>query len=124
MGASDLHLDDFLLSGKFDLIAYADPDFNLEDSEDLDLGEPVEEKEAGEKRDGVGSSKKTDSQTQLLGQVKQEVKDDDKIEPGLPGVEASGSSQLDSCALLAKVGSSLLSKLFMVINNKINSSVV
>ncbi|XP_055363689.1 LOW QUALITY PROTEIN: histone-lysine N-methyltransferase 2C-like [Betta splendens] len=58
LGASDLHLDDFLLSGKFDLIAYADPELNLEDSEDLDLGDSVEEKAGGEKQDGA---KKTDS---------------------------------------------------------------
>lgn len=135
LGASDLHLDDFLLSGKFDLIAYADPELNLEDSEDLDLGEPVEEKEGGEKKDVAGGSKKTDNQSHLLGQVKQEVKDGHKTEardglavaqqpatsapglviasrppgpPGAPGVEAAGSSQPSSSALLTKVGKSLI----------------
>jgi len=59
LGPHDLHLDDFLLSGKFDLIAYADPELNLEDkkdmfNEELDLGEPL------------GG---------LMGQVKQEVQE-------------------------------------------------
>ncbi|XP_049604836.1 histone-lysine N-methyltransferase 2C isoform X8 [Syngnathus scovelli] len=48
LGPNDLHLDDFLLSGKFDLIAYADPELNLEDkkdmfNEELDLGDSVGE---------------------------------------------------------------------------------
>lgn len=85
LGPNDLHLDDFLLSGKFDLIAYADPELNLEDkkdmfNEELDLGEPVEEKEAGERRDGgsnggegVGRSRKPDSHTNPQGQVKGEI---------------------------------------------------
>uniref|UniRef100_A0A671RS73 [histone H3]-lysine(4) N-methyltransferase n=1 Tax=Sinocyclocheilus anshuiensis TaxID=1608454 RepID=A0A671RS73_9TELE len=38
---NDLHLDDFLTSGKFDIIAYADADLDL--SEDLDLGDPIED---------------------------------------------------------------------------------
>lgn len=74
LGANDLHLDDFLLSGKFDLIAYADPELNLEDkkdmfNEELDLGEPVEEKEGG-----ASGGKKMDDQ------VKQEVLVDNKTE--------------------------------------------
>uniref|UniRef100_A0A8C2FJX8 Histone-lysine N-methyltransferase 2C n=1 Tax=Cyprinus carpio TaxID=7962 RepID=A0A8C2FJX8_CYPCA len=32
---NDLHLDDLLESGKFDLIAYADPELNLEDKKDM-----------------------------------------------------------------------------------------
>lgn len=56
LGPNDLHLDDFLLSGKFDLIAYADPELNLEEkkdmfNEELDLGEvAAEEKEGGAKK--------------------------------------------------------------------------
>uniref|UniRef100_H3D7P3 Lysine methyltransferase 2C n=1 Tax=Tetraodon nigroviridis TaxID=99883 RepID=H3D7P3_TETNG len=56
LGPNDLHLDDFLLSGKFDLIAYADPELNLEEkkdmfNEELDLGEvSAEEKEGGAKK--------------------------------------------------------------------------
>lgn len=94
LGPNDLHLDDFLLSGKFDLIAYADPELNLEDkkdmfNEELDLGEPVEEKEGGAK------------------QVKQEVLDRPETRDGLsvaqqpaavgsrplrpPGAEAAGT---------------------------------
>lgn len=123
-GPNDLHLDDFLLSGKFDLIAYADPELNLEDkkdmfNEELDLGEPVEEKEAG-----ASGTRRTDSQ------VKQEVQDGAKTEardgpsvtqqpapqPGVitssrpsrpPGAEAVGSSQPGSSAVLTKVGPSL-----------------
>ncbi|KAM6971552.1 LOW QUALITY PROTEIN: histone-lysine N-methyltransferase 2C-like [Tautogolabrus adspersus] len=76
LGPNDLHLDDFLLSGKFDLIAYADPELNLEDkkdmfNEELDLGEPVEEREG---------ARKTDSHAHLMSQVKQEVKDGIKTE--------------------------------------------
>ncbi|XP_041823896.1 histone-lysine N-methyltransferase 2C-like isoform X4 [Melanotaenia boesemani] len=101
LGPNDLHLDDFLPSGKFDLIAYADPEFNLEDkkdmfNEELDLGEPVEEKEGAERR-------KSDSH--LLEQVKQEVKDAVKMDGGpsvsqhpaalgAPGAEAAASSAL------------------------------
>ncbi|TDG97613.1 hypothetical protein EPR50_G00228120 [Perca flavescens] len=49
LGPNDLHLDDFLLSGKFDLIAYADPELNLEDkkdmfNEELELGETAEDR--------------------------------------------------------------------------------
>ncbi|XP_052398391.1 histone-lysine N-methyltransferase 2C isoform X6 [Carassius gibelio] len=46
---NDLHLDDFLKSGKiFDLIAYADPELNLEDkkdmfNEELDLSDHIED---------------------------------------------------------------------------------
>lgn len=85
LGPNDLHLDDFLLSGKFDLIAYADPELNLEDkkdmfNEELDLSEHMEEKEGGERKDGAGASRKTDSNSHLVGQVKQEAKDNNKME--------------------------------------------
>ncbi|KAF4087760.1 hypothetical protein AMELA_G00074310 [Ameiurus melas] len=45
---NDLHLDDFIESGKFDLLAYADPELNLEDkkdmfNEELDLSDPIED---------------------------------------------------------------------------------
>ncbi|XP_036437673.1 histone-lysine N-methyltransferase 2C isoform X1 [Colossoma macropomum] len=45
---NDLHLDDFIESGKFDLIAYTDPELNLEDkkdmfNEELDLSDPIED---------------------------------------------------------------------------------
>lgn len=56
LGPNDLHLDDILLSGKFDLIAYADPELNLEEkkdmfNEELDLGEvAAEEKEVGARK--------------------------------------------------------------------------
>nr|XP_005162602.1 histone-lysine N-methyltransferase 2C isoform X1 [Danio rerio] len=45
---NDLHLDDLLESGKFDLIAYADPEMNLEDkkdmfNEELDLSDHIDD---------------------------------------------------------------------------------
>ncbi|XP_040921273.1 histone-lysine N-methyltransferase 2C isoform X2 [Toxotes jaculatrix] len=125
LGPNDLHLDDFLLSGKFDLIAYADPELNLEDkkdmfNEELDL-EPVEEKEGGERRDGAGGSRKTDSHILQVGQVKQEVKTEVRDSPsaaqhltaqpatsrppgppGASGTKAAGSSQPGSSVLLTK----------------------
>lgn len=102
LGPNDLHLDDFLLSGKFDLIAYADPELNLEDkkdmfNEELDLGDPTEEKES--------RTRKADSQ------VKQEARDSPSaVQQGgvtgnrPPGAEAAGSGQPCSSAVFIKVG--------------------
>ena len=87
LGPNDLHLDDFLLSGKFDLIAYADPELNLEDkkdmfNEDLDLSDPAEEthsralkgkNEEVAEDDGAGVSRQPEVQGYSPGQVKQEV---------------------------------------------------
>ncbi|XP_061122354.1 histone-lysine N-methyltransferase 2C-like isoform X2 [Syngnathus typhle] len=62
LGPNDLHLDDFLLLGKFDLIAYADPELNLEDkkdmfNEELDLGESVgEPKKVAPRKDSLVDS--------------------------------------------------------------------
>uniref|UniRef100_A0A087X9K9 Histone-lysine N-methyltransferase 2C n=1 Tax=Poecilia formosa TaxID=48698 RepID=A0A087X9K9_POEFO len=79
LGSNDLHLDDFLLTGKFDLIAYADPELNLEDkkdmfNEELDLGEPVED------REGSRPARKMESPAHFLGQAKQELKGSQKTE--------------------------------------------
>nr|XP_029516882.1 histone-lysine N-methyltransferase 2C-like isoform X7 [Oncorhynchus nerka] len=89
LGSNDLHLDDFLMSGKFDLIAYTDPELNLEDkkdmfSEDLDLGDPMEEHQQGEtsdlqkalseKRNDSGDCEATSSQS-----VGKSVKSDGQI---------------------------------------------
>ncbi|XP_035272042.1 histone-lysine N-methyltransferase 2C isoform X3 [Anguilla anguilla] len=46
--ANDLHLDDLLTSGNFDILAYTDPELDLGDkkdmfNEELDLNDPVEE---------------------------------------------------------------------------------
>ncbi|KAL4630959.1 histone-lysine N-methyltransferase 2C [Arapaima gigas] len=46
--SSDLHLDDFLRSGKFDIIAYTDPDLDMGDkkdmfNEELDLSDPIDD---------------------------------------------------------------------------------
>ncbi|XP_024136054.1 histone-lysine N-methyltransferase 2C isoform X3 [Oryzias melastigma] len=78
LGPNDLHLDDFLLSGKFDLIAYAMDMVN----EELDLGEQVEEKEGRERRDGSGTSKRTEGHAHLPEQVKQEGEGPMKTEGG------------------------------------------
>ncbi|KAM4718655.1 histone-lysine N-methyltransferase 2C-like isoform 3-T3 [Anableps anableps] len=79
LGPNDLHLDDFLLTGKFDLIAYADPELNLEDkkdmfNEELDLGESAED------REGSRTARKTEGSTHFLVQAKQEVKDAEKTD--------------------------------------------
>lgn len=94
----DLHLDDFLLSGKFDLIAYADPELNLEDkkdmfNEELDLGEPLEDREGG------GACRKTDGHAPPM---KQEVK------------AAAASSAPPPEVLLSQVGPFLVSLNLMV----------
>lgn len=70
LGPNDLHLDDFLLSGKFDLIAYADPELDLDDKKDmfadeLDLGESVGDPKKG-------APQKMDDRTDSMGQVKEE----------------------------------------------------
>ncbi|RXN27847.1 histone-lysine N-methyltransferase 2C-like protein [Labeo rohita] len=56
---NDLHLDDFLTSGKFDIIAYADADLDL--SEDLDLNDPIEDHTETSDFQKTKSEKKTDS---------------------------------------------------------------
>lgn len=56
---NDLHLDDFLTSGKFDLIAYADADLDL--SEDLDLSDPIEDHTETSEFQKTKAEKKTDS---------------------------------------------------------------
>lgn len=98
LGPNDLHLDDFLLSGKFDLIAYADPELDLEDkkdmfNEELDLGEAQSE-------DGEGAAARARKLSE--GQVKQELADDlcggHGRPPKGPGGEAAG--------LIGKVGTS------------------
>ncbi|XP_071184544.1 histone-lysine N-methyltransferase 2C-like isoform X6 [Salvelinus alpinus] len=91
LGPNDLHLDDFLMSGKFDLIAYTDPELNLDDkkdmfSEDLDLGDPMEEHQQGEtsdlqkalseKRNASGDCAATSSQSvgkSVHGQIRREA---------------------------------------------------
>ncbi|XP_016320042.1 histone-lysine N-methyltransferase 2C [Sinocyclocheilus anshuiensis] len=56
---NDLHLDDFLTSGKFDIIAYADADLDL--SEDLDLSDPIEDHTETSDFQKTKAEKKTDS---------------------------------------------------------------
>ncbi|XP_030629549.1 histone-lysine N-methyltransferase 2C [Chanos chanos] len=88
---NDLHLVDFLTSGKFDIIAYTDPELDL--SEDLDLSDPMDDhtdtsdllKAESEKKNassgGACSSthslseggKAAEAPEQSEGQIKQEV---------------------------------------------------
>uniref|UniRef100_A0A8C2KDP1 [histone H3]-lysine(4) N-methyltransferase n=1 Tax=Cyprinus carpio TaxID=7962 RepID=A0A8C2KDP1_CYPCA len=56
---NDLHLDDFLTSGKFDIIAYAVADLDL--SEDLDLSDPIEDHTETSDFQKTKAEKKTDS---------------------------------------------------------------
>ncbi|XP_077069572.1 histone-lysine N-methyltransferase 2C isoform X1 [Siphateles boraxobius] len=56
---NDLHLDDFLTSGKFDIIAYADADLDL--SEDLDLSDPMEDHPETSDVQKTKAEKKTES---------------------------------------------------------------
>jgi len=61
---NDLHLDDFLTSGKFDIIAYADADLDL--SEDLDLNDPMEDHPETSDVQKTQAEKKTESFLQRL----------------------------------------------------------
>lgn len=104
LGPNDLHLDDFLLSEKFDLIAYADPELNLEDkkdmfSEELDLGEAVEEKELGARK--TGSQVKQEMRESTI--AAQPASVNSSRAPRPPGDEAVSSSQPCSSTLLTKV---------------------
>ncbi|XP_034021214.1 LOW QUALITY PROTEIN: uncharacterized protein LOC117505783 [Thalassophryne amazonica] len=108
LGSNDLHLDDFLLSGKFDLIAYADPELNLEDkkglfSEDLDLGESVDEKEGG------GGTQQVGSHTHPPGCVTQVVKTETRVQHSYSGV-LSTSKPLGLLGSALSSSSSLLDK--------------
>uniref|UniRef100_A0A8C1N5S8 [histone H3]-lysine(4) N-methyltransferase n=1 Tax=Cyprinus carpio TaxID=7962 RepID=A0A8C1N5S8_CYPCA len=55
---NDLHLDDFLTSGKFDIIAYADADLDL--NEDLDLSDQIEDHTETSDFQKTKAEKKTD----------------------------------------------------------------
>lgn len=104
LGPNDLHLDDFLLSGKFDLIAYADPELNLEDkkdmfSDELDLGEAAEEKERGARK--TGSQVKQEMRESTIAVQPASVNSSRAPKPS--GGEAVSSSQPCSSTLLSKV---------------------
>ncbi|XP_041698132.1 histone-lysine N-methyltransferase 2C isoform X5 [Coregonus clupeaformis] len=108
---NDLHLDDFLTSGKFDIIAYTDPD--LDDvkkdmfNEELDLSDPMEDhsdtsdfqKALSEKRSsscggaassfsnltsGMGKSEGTAEKSSSSADVKQEVSCSQSAASSLP----------------------------------------
>ncbi|XP_048118756.1 histone-lysine N-methyltransferase 2C isoform X1 [Alosa alosa] len=88
---NDLHLDDFLTSGKFDIIAYTETDLDLDVkkdmfNEDLDLSDPIEDhnetsdpqKALSEKRNTGSGSASTKGQSDNIpeaptGNIKQEA---------------------------------------------------
>ncbi|KAK2859757.1 hypothetical protein Q5P01_004377 [Channa striata] len=89
LGANDLHLDDFLLSGKFDLIAYADPELNLEGQVKQEVKDGVKT----EARDGLAVAQPAAPQHEFVNAIRP---------PGGPGVEAADSNLPDSSVLLNK----------------------
>ncbi|XP_056155239.1 histone-lysine N-methyltransferase 2C [Lampris incognitus] len=125
LGPNDLHLDDFLLSGKFDLIAYADPELNLEDkkdmfNEELELGEEKEEREEGgephkgvtERREGftVGMSRTPSQVKQELNEenIKSEAKDFTPLPPQPSALAGLVTSSRASAPLGANERASVL----------------
>ncbi|KAK1794974.1 hypothetical protein P4O66_009907 [Electrophorus voltai] len=88
---NDLHLDDFIESGKFDLIAYTDPELNLEDkkdmfNEELDLSDPIEDdhgetsdlqKGLSGKKSGTCGSTSTQTMNKLDGQPSGHIKQEE-----------------------------------------------
>ncbi|KAL2097737.1 hypothetical protein ACEWY4_006944 [Coilia grayii] len=63
---NDLHLDDFLTSGKFDIIAYTDPDLDLDVkkdmfNEDLDLSDPIEDHSEADSQKTLSDKRNTSS---------------------------------------------------------------
>ncbi|XP_055086131.1 histone-lysine N-methyltransferase 2C-like isoform X4 [Periophthalmus magnuspinnatus] len=98
LAANDLHLDDFLLSGKFDLIAYADPELNL-DNADLDL-DPMDQ-------DRDRKSGEHSGQSAASNQIKQEVKPEGREAGSVPQNQASHSGHIAPVRLPAPGASSL-----------------
>lgn len=98
LGPNDLHLDDFLLSGKFDLIAYADPELDLEDKKDMFN----EELDLGEAQSDEGETTTAKARKSTDGQVKQELADD------LCGGQSRPTKDpaADVASLIGKVGTS------------------
>lgn len=90
---NDLHLDDFLTSGKFDIIAYTDPD--LDDikkdmfNEELDLSDPIDDHAdaADVKNQSAGAEASTSDS--LL--VQPEVQPSAQVKLEAPGPQDSGS---------------------------------
>lgn len=94
---NDLHLDDFLTSGKFDIIAYTDPDsddikkdmFN----EELDLGDPIDDAaESTNKNESTEATKSTATVAKSDAASKQST---DEPKPEVSGNHDSDSSSPD-----------------------------
>uniref|UniRef100_A0A8C2KEM0 [histone H3]-lysine(4) N-methyltransferase n=1 Tax=Cyprinus carpio TaxID=7962 RepID=A0A8C2KEM0_CYPCA len=91
---NDLHLDDFLTSGKFDIIAYADADLDL--NEDLDLSDQIEDhtetsdfqKTKAEKKtdifDGSSSSSSSSSISTAKEAIEKTAQSQGHISPDIP----------------------------------------
>ncbi|XP_038159716.1 histone-lysine N-methyltransferase 2C isoform X13 [Cyprinodon tularosa] len=99
---NDLHLDDFLTSGKFDIIAYTDPD--LDDikkdlfNEELDLSDPMEDnpeaadipKSASPETEPSSSAASALSKSESTGEHSTS-----ELKPEVPGSHSSDSLALD-----------------------------
>ncbi|XP_069047073.1 histone-lysine N-methyltransferase 2C isoform X5 [Lepisosteus oculatus] len=86
---NDLHLDDFLRSGKFDIIAYTDPELDLGDkkdmfNEELDLSDPIDDQaetaEEHKASGGVAENKNAASVSAVPCQTKTETVVEGKTE--------------------------------------------
>ncbi|XP_076827373.1 LOW QUALITY PROTEIN: histone-lysine N-methyltransferase 2C [Brachyhypopomus gauderio] len=110
---NDLHLDDFIESGKFDLIAYTDPELNLEDkkdmfNEELDLSDPIEDdhgettdiqKALSEKKRGTCGSTSAPSMSKLDGQPPCLIKQEEGLS------KESSNNLLTECSIKTEVKS-------------------
>lgn len=107
---NDLHLDDFLTSGKFDIIAYTDPD--LDDikkdmfNEELDLSDPIDDNadaSDGNKNQSTGAEASTSAsllvQSEASAEVKLEGQDSASVAPG-PEIKA----EVKDCQKASAVG--------------------
>ncbi|XP_015228003.1 PREDICTED: histone-lysine N-methyltransferase 2C isoform X11 [Cyprinodon variegatus] len=99
---NDLHLDDFLTSGKFDIIAYTDPD--LDDikkdlfNEELDLSDPMEDNPEAADIPKSASSETEPSSSAASALSKSESTGEhstSELKPEVPGSHSSDSLALD-----------------------------
>ncbi|KAK7881200.1 hypothetical protein WMY93_029609 [Mugilogobius chulae] len=102
LAANDLHLDDFLLTGKFDLIAYTDPELNLDNADlDLDPSDQDRDRNSGEHSSQSGASNQIKQEVKPEGREAGSVPQNQAPHPGLmasvrlpgpgaPGVTAAG----------------------------------
>ncbi|KAM8839649.1 histone-lysine N-methyltransferase 2C isoform 3-T3 [Synchiropus picturatus] len=96
---NDLHLDDFLTSGKFDIIAYTDPD--LDDlkkdmfNDELDLSDPIDDSaETGDISKNLDASETEGSSSSMSTAVKTDTPGEES--PAVIKQEAPGSQEAQS----------------------------